>query len=72
MQNPVPTTVRPSEGYVIEVGGTFDSEYGTFTAALKAGLELKNKDSGIQVRVYDVTERAPLPAALAEPSDRRA
>ena len=43
MQNPIPDNAHPCEGYIVEVGGKFDSEYGTFTAALKAGLQLKNK-----------------------------
>ena len=55
---------RPSEGYVIVVGGKFDSEYGSFTEALKAGLGLKNKYSQAQVKVYDANERS-----LAEPSE---
>lgn len=54
----------PDEGYVIEVGGKFDSEYGSFTAALKAGLGLKNKYSQAQVKVYDANERM-----QAEPSE---
>jgi hypothetical protein len=57
MQNPIPSNVHLSEGYVVEVGGKFVSEYGTFTAALKAGLELKNKNSQVQVKVYDAAER---------------
>jgi hypothetical protein len=58
MQNPIPDNAHPCEGYIIEVGGKFDSEYGTFMAALKAGLELKNKSSQAQVKVYDTKERA--------------
>jgi len=46
------------EGYIVEVGGKFDSEYGSITAALKAGLQLKNKSSQAQVKVYDTNERA--------------
>ena len=58
MQNFIPDNAHPCEGYIIKVGGKFDSEYGTFTAALKAGLELKNKSSEVQVKVYDTKERA--------------
>ena len=58
MQNPIPDNAHPCEGYIIEVGGKFDSEYGTFTAALKAGVELKNKSSQAEVKVYDTNERA--------------
>ena len=57
MQNPGPSDGLPAEGYVVEIGGQFNSEYGTFTAALKAGLELKTKNSHVQVRVYDAKER---------------
>ena len=58
MKNPVPAHERPSEGFVIEVGGQFNSEYGSLTAALKAGLELRNKNSQSQVKLYDAKERA--------------
>jgi hypothetical protein len=57
MQNPVSDHVLPPEGYVVEVGGEFSLEYRSLTAALKAGLELKNKNSQIQVKVYDAKER---------------
>jgi hypothetical protein len=67
MQKPVPDHVLPPEGYVVEVGGEFSSEYGSLTAALKAGLELKNKNSHIQVKVYDAKERPP--AALSARSE---
>jgi hypothetical protein len=58
MRNPIPDKGHPSEGYIVEVGGKFDSEYGTITAALKAGLELKNKSAQAQVKVCDAKERA--------------
>ena len=58
MQNPVPDNAQPCEGYIVEVGGKFDSEYGSITAALKAGLQLKNKSSQAEVKVYDTNERA--------------
>ena len=63
---------RPSEGYVIEVGGKFDSEYGSFTEALKAGLGLKNKYAQAQVKVYDANERPRSPAELSELSEMEA
>lgn len=65
MKNSIPTNVLASEGYVVEIGGKFDSEYGTFMAAVKAGLELKNKNSQAQVKVYDANER--MHAELSEP-----
>lgn len=58
MQNPVPSTVVPAEGYVVEIAGQPNLMYRTFTAALKAGLELKHKDSHAEVKVYDAKERA--------------
>lgn len=66
MKDPIPAAVLPHEGYVIEVGGEFNSEYGSITAALKAGLELQRKDSGHAVRVYDAQERA---AETSEPPE---
>ena len=58
MPNPVQDNGRARAGYIVEVGGKFDSEYGSITAALKAGLQLKNKSSQAQVKVYDTNERA--------------
>jgi hypothetical protein len=58
MPNPVQDNGRAREGYIVEVGGKFDSEYGSITAALKAGLQLKNKSAQAQVKVYDTNERA--------------
>ena len=58
MQNAVANHAVPPEGYVVEVGGKVVSEYGTLTAALSAGLELKNRDSKAQIKVYDAKERA--------------
>jgi hypothetical protein len=57
MQNPVPSAVLPAEGYVVEIAGSFNAVYGSFTAAVKAGLELKHKDAQAQVKVYDAKER---------------
>ena len=57
MQNPVPADALSPEGYVVEVGGEFNSEYGSLTAALKAGLQIKNKNAEVQVKVYDAKER---------------
>ena len=59
MQNPIPSAVIPAEGYVVEIAGTFNAAYRTFTAALQAGLELKHQDSQAQVKVYDASERTP-------------
>jgi hypothetical protein len=70
MENSVLTKVSPSERYVVEIGGKFASEYRTFTAALKAGMDLKNKDSKIQVRVHDATEQT-RPAAARPGSVER-
>jgi hypothetical protein len=59
-----------ADGYVIEVGGQLDSVYGTLTAALKAGLELKNKNSRARIKIYDAAERTPAPAGQSEISGR--
>lgn len=57
MQDAAVTHSPAHEGYVVEVGGRFVSEYGTLTAALRAGLELKNRDIHAKVKVYDAKER---------------
>ena len=50
---------QAKEGYILEIDGKFESEYGTFTGALKAGLELRRKFPRSQVKVHDATEQAP-------------
>lgn len=59
MQNAAASPAHPADGYVVEVGGEFVSEFGSLTAALKAGLELKNRNAKAQVKVYDARERVP-------------
>ena len=62
MQNATPAKATHGsayDGFIVEVGGQFDSEYGSLTAALKAGLELKHRDAKAQVKVYDAKDRAP-------------
>ena len=49
----------PSEGFVVELDGQFISEYGSITAALNAGLTLKQRAGGHEVRVRDAQEGAP-------------
>jgi hypothetical protein len=49
--------VLPTEGFVLEIDGKFKSDYKTYDAALKAGLELKKKYPQIQVIVYSAKER---------------
>jgi hypothetical protein len=46
------------EGYVVEIDGQFNSEYGSITAALSAGLRLRDTNGGRAVRVCDVHELA--------------
>ncbi len=57
MQNAPGHTV-PHDGFIVEVGGKFVSEFHSLTDALKAGLELKHQDAGAQVKVYDAKQRA--------------
>jgi hypothetical protein len=45
------------DGYVVEIDGQFNSEYGSITAALSAGLKLRRQAGGHEVRVLDA--RAP-------------
>lgn len=57
MENHGSNNGHPSGTYVVEVGGKVDSEYGSFTAALKAGFELRNRNSGVQIKVCDAAKR---------------
>ena len=41
MENHILTNVLPCDGYIVEIDGKFESEYGTLMGALRAGLELK-------------------------------
>ncbi|MDO9411174.1 MAG: hypothetical protein Q7T81_01185 [Pseudolabrys sp.] len=62
MQNATPNSrshAAAYDGFIVEVGGQFVSEYGSLTAALKHGLELKQRDAKAQVKVYDAKDRAP-------------
>ena len=56
MQNP---SHQPVEGFVLEIDGKFESEYGTITGALKAGLKLRQKYPQSQVKVHDANEQTP-------------
>ena len=56
MQKP---SLQPKEGYVLEIDGKIESEYGTFTGALKAGLELRQKFPQSQVKLHDANEQTP-------------
>ena len=72
MKNAIPANVLAAEGYIVEIGGKFDSEYGSFMAAVKAGLELRNKYSQAQVKVYDANELTRTPDELSEPAEAEA
>ena len=56
------------DGYFVEIDGKFESEYGTFTGALKAGFELRQKFPQSQVKVHDVNEHI----LADEQSDKKA
>jgi hypothetical protein len=45
------------QGYLLEIDGKFESEYGTLFGALKAGFELRQKFPQSQVKVHDVNEQ---------------
>jgi hypothetical protein len=57
MQDPSHQTL---EGFVLEIDGKFESEYGTFMGALRAGLELRQKYPQSQVKVHDANEQTPV------------
>ena len=59
---------QPKEGYVVEIDGKFESEYGTITGALKAGLGLRQKYPQSQVKVHDANDQTP----ADEKSDKKA
>ena len=59
MENHILTNVLPCDGYIVEIDGKFESEYGTLMGALRAGLELKKKFPHSQVKVHDTDEQAP-------------
>jgi hypothetical protein len=63
--------VLPTEGYVLEIDGKFKSEYETSDAAMKAGLELKNKYPYLQVIVYDAKERTRTLVGATEQSEKQ-
>jgi hypothetical protein len=50
---------QPKDGYILEIDGRFESEYGTITGALKAGLELRQKFPQSEVKVHDANEQTP-------------
>jgi hypothetical protein len=56
MQN---SSHQPKEVYIVEIDGKFESEYGTFTGALKAGFELRQKFPQSQVKVHDANKQTP-------------
>ena len=56
-----PTNILPSEGYIVEIDGKFESEYGTLMGALRAGLELRQKFPHAQVNVHDAEEQTRTP-----------
>ncbi len=57
MANTAPHPVPPADGFVVEVGGKFISAYRSLTAALQAGLQLKNENAQAPVKVYEAKER---------------
>jgi hypothetical protein len=62
MKTVILTNILPSEGYIVEIDGKFESEYGTLKGALRAGLELRQKFPHSQVKVHDANEQTQAPA----------
>lgn len=50
---------RPSEGFVLEIDGQFESEYGSLMGALKAGFELRQQFPHSQIKLHEANERTP-------------
>ena len=50
---------QPKEGYILKIDGKFESEFGTLTGALKAGLQLRQKFPQCQVKLHDANEQTP-------------
>ena len=57
MSNLILTDGLSPEGFIVEIDGKFESEYGTLMGALKAGLELRQKFPQSQVKVHDANEQ---------------
>ena len=53
------SSLRLKEGYILEIDGKFESEYGSLMGALKAGLGLRQKFPQSQGRVHDANEQTP-------------
>ena len=66
MENHILTNVRPCDGYIVEIDGKIDSEYGTLMGALRAGLELRQKLPHAQVKVRDANEQTQASVELTE------
>ena len=66
MENPILTNVRPCDGYIVEIDGKFESEYGTLMGALRAGLELRQKLPHAKVKVHDANEQTQASVELTE------
>ena len=62
MENYFPGNSSTYEGYVVEIDGKVESEYVTFTGALKAGFELRKTFPHSQVIVRDANEQPPTDA----------
>jgi len=45
------------ESYVVEIDGKFGSVYRIYIEALKAGMELKQRFPGSQIKVHDADNR---------------
>jgi hypothetical protein len=65
MDSQYPTNALRFESYVVEVDGKIISEYGTLMAALKAGLELRNKFPQSQIKLHDAVEQPRMPVELS-------
>jgi hypothetical protein len=56
----------PTEGFGLQIDGKVKSNYDTSEAALKAGLEIKQKFPAVQVTVFDAVNQTRTPVELPE------
>jgi len=53
MKTDIENNDLPHEWYVVEIDGKFESGYGVYIEALKAGMELKQKFPLSLIKIHD-------------------
>jgi hypothetical protein len=57
MKTAIQNNILTTDSFVVEIDGEIKSEYGTFSEALRAGMELKQKFPHRQIKVHDAEAR---------------